>query len=54
MKQKVLPAGKHPKSKQQMTAVGGGKKASGMKTTTPSSAPMDPRTMGRAPAGWLK
>ena len=54
MKQTIVKGGMKPKAKTQGTAVGGGAKASGKKTSTPSSAPMDAHTMGRAPAGWLK
>lgn len=38
----------------QMTAVGGGSRPTASKIATPSSAPMDPHTLGRAPEGWLK
>lgn len=39
----------------QNTSVGGGSRPGGSAgPKTPSSAPMDPRTLGRAPSGWLK
>ena len=38
----------------QKTAVGSGSRPTDGKTTTPSSAPMDPKTLGRDVAGSLK
>lgn len=49
---KTLP---HPggTSAPQNTAVGGGSRPTPSRHKIPSSAPDDPRTLGRAPAGWL-
>lgn len=34
--------------------VGSGSRPTPSKFSTPTSAPTNPRTLGRAPAGWLK
>lgn len=38
----------------QNTAVGGGSRPVMSKIATPTSAPMNPHTLGRAPPSWLK
>lgn len=38
----------------QNTAVGGGSRPTTSKMATPTSAPENPHTLGRAPSGWLK
>jgi hypothetical protein len=41
-------------SKPQGTAVGSGSRPDGGKVMIDTTAPSDPRTLGRAPPGWLK
>lgn len=36
------------------TAVGGGSRPTTSKIATPTSAPANPHTLGRAPGSWLK
>ena len=52
------PAMKHPQtggdSMPQKTAVGSGSRPTEGKTTTPTSAPMEPKTLGRDTPGSLK
>lgn len=38
----------------QNTAVGGGSRPTTSKIATPTSAPSEPHTLGRAPSGWLR
>ncbi len=38
----------------QNTAVGGGSRPTTSKIATPTSAPTQPHTLGRAPNGWLR